>query len=141
MDLSINRMLQLLMVVLFGISAFFILFTGFGFERNRATIIIDLGEDGIFREEVNIREGETTALNAISNIAYSVEISAGEIECIARFCNTRTREWNFYKIEETALGHNEIEVEEKIEDYILSKNEVVLFRYEVKENNQTQIEI
>ena len=137
MDLSINRMLQLLMVVLFGISAFFILFTGFGFERNRATIIIDLGEDGIFREEVNIREGETTALNAISNIAYSVEISAGEIECIARFCNTRTREWNFYKIEETALGHNEIEVEEKIEDYILSKNEVVLFRYEVKENNQT----
>lgn len=138
MDLSINRMLQLMMVALFGISAFFILFTGFGFERSRATVIIDLGEDGIFREDVPIREGETTALSAISNIAYSVEISGGEIECIARFCNSRTRKWNFYVLEETIVGHTETDIDERIEDYKLSKGETILFRYEyIEQNNQT----
>lgn len=138
MDLSLNRMLQILMVVLFGLSAFFIVFTGFGFERNRATLIIDLGEDGIFREEVPITEGKTTALNAISNIAYSVSISQGNVECIAHFCNTPHREWKFYRIEETVAGPIEIEVDEKIEDYTLSKGETILFRYRyIDSNNQT----
>jgi len=125
--LSWKQIIPLVLAGLFMISIFAV-FIGGERKSSQANIVVDMGQGNVYRGRISISEN-STALNVLSNFAYSVKISEGKISCIANFCNTNSSTWVFYTVEETALGPVEKEVEESIENYVLSPGETVVFRY------------
>jgi len=125
--LSWKQIIPLVLAGLFMISIFAV-FIGGERSSSQANIVVDMGQGNVYRGRIAITEN-STALNVLSNFAYSVKISEGKINCIANFCNTNTSHWVFYSVEETALGPVEKEVEQSIESYILTHGETIVFRY------------
>ena len=125
--LNWKQIIPLVLAGLFMISIFAV-FIGGEKKGGQVNIVVDMGQGNVYRGRISISEN-STALNVLSNFAHSVKISEGRVSCIANFCNTNSSHWIFYTVEETALGPVEKEVEESIENYVLSPGETVVFRY------------
>jgi len=84
-----------------------------------------MGNGKVYKNVIAVGEN-TTALKALSSFAYSVEVRNGSVYCVADYCNTKVSEWHTYKIEDG----NEIQINGSIEDYVVSKGDTLLFKYE-----------
>ena len=126
--LSKKTLIPVLLAAIF-LGSVLAVFSSGGIQKNQATVIVDIGQDPPYRGNVPVYE-ETTALSALSGFAYSVEMKQGEIDCIADYCNTNVSKWHFYKLENSAIGPVETEINQSIENYNIQKEEVLVFRYE-----------
>jgi len=129
MKLTKKSVLPIIIGVIFLSSILVVVVTGGGLAKNQAVVIVDLGDGKIYKGKLPIHENQT-ALKLLSNFAYSVEIENGKIKCVINYCNTNNSVWKFYKVEETQLGQTEVEVNQSVDKYIVSPNEVLIFRYE-----------
>lgn len=125
--LNWKQIIPLGLAALFLISVLAVFSNSTG-KTTQANIVVDMGQGSIYRGRLAVNEN-STALNALSNFAYSVKIEDGKIDCIANFCNTNSSYWVFYTVEETQLGPVEKEVGENAEDYVLTPGETIVFRY------------
>ena len=126
--LSKKTLIPLLLAAIF-LGSVLAVFSSGGIQKNQAIVIVDLGQGQPYKGKVPVSNG-TTALSALSGFAYSVEIKNGEISCVADYCNTNMSKWHFYKIENSAIGPVEIEINQSIENYNIQKDDILIFRYE-----------
>ncbi len=129
MKLSKKAILSLLLAGIF-LSSVLVVFSGKSIKKEYATIIVDMGNNKVYKGEIPIVEN-TSALQALSQFAYSVDIKNGSIYCIADYCNNNISEWKFYKAEVSDVGYSEKEINQSVESYIISNGETLIFKYEI----------
>lgn len=121
-----------LFIAVIFLSSVLVVFTTSGVESNEARILIDFGQPGMNYDNT-LRVGENvTALRVLSSYVSEVKAEEGNVVCVNDYCNTERGEWKFYKVESGELGFEETEIEESAENYVLQKEDVILFRYEYK---------
>jgi len=129
MKLSKKAIISLLLAGIF-LSSVLVVFSGKHIKKEYATIIVDMGNNKVYKGEIPVVEN-TSALKALSQFAYSVDIQNGSIYCIADYCNNNISEWKFYKAERIDGRYNEEEINQSVENYLISNGETLIFKYEV----------
>lgn len=124
MKLSKKAIVSLVIVAIF-LSSTLVVFSGKKSTHQDVTIIVDMGNGRIYKNTIGVGEN-TTALMALSSFAYSVDIQNGSVYCIADYCNTDISKWHTYSIK----GETPQEINESIEDYVVSNGETLMFKYE-----------
>jgi hypothetical protein len=124
MKLNKKTIFSVTIAIIFLSSILVVLVTNKGNGSGDATIIIDMGNAGIYKNKIPITEN-TSALKALSSVAYSIKVSNGTIECVADYCNTNVSHWEVYKLE----GGLTIPINESLEKYNLEKGDTIVFKY------------
>ena len=123
MKLNKKTIFSLLIAVIFLSSILVVMMTNKS-SKGEAIIIIDLGFGKRYSNHIPLTEG-MTALNAISSMAYSVDIQNGTIDCIANYCNTNSSHWEVYEIE----NGFKLPLNDSLEKHELKNGETIMFEY------------
>lgn len=129
MGFGMKKIVPIFIALLF-IGSILVVFTTGNRESNEARLVVDFGQPGLsFDQQIRVIEN-SSALRMLSSQVSQVEIENGKIKCIMDYCNTERGEWKVYKVINTPIGFQEEELNQSVEDYIVKKGEIILFRYE-----------
>ena len=129
MKLTVKAIVPLFIALIFVGSIFVVFTQSSGGAKGNAELTINFGLPNMIEQQKITLPGNITALEMLSTYASYVEVDAGNIKCIASYCNTNRSAWKFYS--------NDAVPEEDAEHYIVKDGDKIMFRYE--ETKKTSI--